>query len=141
MPAGRPSDYTPEAADEICQRLADGESLRSICLGDGMPRQSTVFRWLAAREEFREQYVRAREAQAEYLADQIIEIADDSANDYEMTEDGPRVNHEIVARSRLRVDARKWVASKLKPKVYGDKVEHEHGGKVSIFATALDESL
>lgn len=137
----RPSEYSQAKAELICERLANGESLRSICSDDGMPRQATVFRWLASNKEFREQYAHAREAQAELMADQIVEIADDSANDYEDTENGPRLNQEAVARSRLRVEARKWVAAKLKPKVYGDKIEHEHGGTVIIQAVGLDEAL
>lgn len=118
---GRPSEFSQETASAICERLAGGESLRAICDDEAMPGQSTVFRWLAANDGFREQYAHAREAQAELLADQIVEIADDSANDYEDTENGPRLNQEAVARSRLRVEARKWVASKLKPKVYGER--------------------
>jgi hypothetical protein len=111
---GRPSSYTDEIADEICERLAEGESLRAICKSDGMPRMSSVFRWLAdeANERFREQYARAREEQAEALADEIVTIAD-----------GETPNADS-ARDRLRVDARKWVAAKLKPKKYGDKTLH-----------------
>lgn len=119
MPAGRPSEYTPEMADRICELLAEGKSLRSICLIDEMPAQSTVCRWLANREEFRKQYAYAREVQADTLADEILDIADDGANDY-MGED-EKYNGDAVQRSRLRVDARKWLAGKLKPKVYGEK--------------------
>jgi hypothetical protein len=110
---GRPSTYSDEIADEICERLAEGESLRSICSGDGMPRKATVFRWLADERlsVFRDQYTRAREEQAETLADEIVEIADG---------DGDKES-DNTQRDRLRVEARKWVASKLKPKRYGDK--------------------
>lgn len=119
MPAGRPSDYSPEIADVICDRLIEGESLRKICLSDDMPNASTICRWLAQREEFRKQYVHAREAQADTLADEILDIADDGSNDY-MGED-KTYDGDAVARSRLRVDARKWYAGKMRPKVYGDK--------------------
>jgi hypothetical protein len=120
-PPGRPTTYTNETADKICERLADGESLRRICSGEDMPNKATVFRWLAANEIFRDQYARAREAQAEALADEIIDIADEGLNDSYTDKDGNvRTDHDVIARSRLRVDARKWVASKLKPKVYGD---------------------
>ncbi len=111
---GRPSSYSEKIGDDICERLANGESLRRICLTPNYPRQATVFRWLIANETFREQYIRAREAQAETLADEIIDIADGKRAAYEGTESD-------VNRDRLAVDARKWVASKLKPKVYGDK--------------------
>lgn len=102
----------------ICERLANGESLRSICLDKGMPSPGTVCRWLAEDEAFAEQYTRAREAQAETLADEIVAIADEEAEDSQ--------------RQRLRVDARKWVAAKLKPKKYGDKVELEHNGNLTV---------
>lgn len=126
----RHSDYTEELGDEICERLADGESLRRICLSDHMPSKSAVFRWLAANEEFRNRYARAREAQADTMADEILDIADDGTNDYmETPEGGERYNGDAIQRSKLRVDARKWVAAKLKPKVYGDKIDVTSGGE------------
>jgi hypothetical protein len=130
---GRPSDFTQKTADAICTRLAAGESLRAICLSDGMPDKSTVFRWLAINEPFRDQYARAREAQADFYAEEIIEISDDGTNDWMERrseaekgagiESGWVLNGEHVQRSRLRVDARKWFASKVAPKKYGDKIE------------------
>lgn len=121
---GRPSKFTNKLADQICERLADGESLRRICASDDMPSKSMVFRWLDAHKSFRDQYARAREAQADALADEILDIADESSADTYTDENGnERTNHEVVARSKLRVDARKWIASKLKPKVYGDRQE------------------
>jgi hypothetical protein len=125
MPAkrkvGRPSIYSAELTARICERLAIGESLRSICRDAEMPDLSTIFVWLAKNPDFSEQYTRAREAQAESHADQLIEIAD---------------NPDIDAHhKRIMVDARKWVASKLKPKRYGDKAEIEHSGNVGINVT------
>jgi hypothetical protein len=125
MSIGRPSSYTDETAALICARLAEGESLRTICKADDMPGFSTVMRWLADNSAFRDQYARAREAQADKLAEEILEIADDGRNDTYTDDDGnERTNQEVVARSRLRVDARKWLASKMAPKKYGDKIEH-----------------
>lgn len=129
--AGRPSTFTQETADAICTRLAEGESLRKICADDEMPDQTTVYRWLRAEENepFRQQYARAREDQADFYAEQIIEISDeDPATSVESGrgEDAPdvvRVDGAAVAHQRLRVDARKWYASKLAPKKYGDKIE------------------
>lgn len=118
----RPSSFTQGVADTICQRITEGESLRRICLDDGMPAASTVFKWLTDRKEFSEQYARAREAQADHLAEEILQIADDGENDTYQTENGLAVNHDVIARSRLRVDARKWLASKMAPKKYGDKL-------------------
>lgn len=124
---GRPSEYTVAIADAICEALADGQSLRSICCAEGMPNRATVFRWLAANPEFSDQYARARDTQAEALADEILDIADDGSNDWMERRDdqggniGWKENGEAMARSKLRVDARKWVAAKLLPKKYGDK--------------------
>lgn len=125
MPGGRPSDYTPAIADEICTRLANGESLRAICRDDAMPAVGTVLRWVAEKDEFKEQYVRAREIQAETHADDIVTIADGSSL-------GGEEKVALTARDRLRVDARKWVASKLLPKKYGDKIDVEHSGSVTV---------
>jgi hypothetical protein len=130
MPAGRPSDYTPQLASRICERLSGGESLRAICGEEAMPDKATVLRWLPKHEEFRDQYARARELQAEHWAEEILEIADDGAKDsYQDSDGNERVDHEVVARSRLRVDSRKWLMSKLAPKKYGDRQGVELTGK------------
>lgn len=133
-PTGRPSAFTPSLAERICAELVEGKSVREICVADDMPGCSTVYRWLQSNETFREQYVRAREVQAERLAEEIIEIADDGTNDWmeRQRKDGSTetvVDQENINRSRLRVDARKWVASKLLPKKYGDRVTTELTGK------------
>jgi hypothetical protein len=83
-----------------------------------MPHASQVCRWLDANEIFREQYARARERQADTLFDQILTIADEEKED--------------VQRSRLRVDARRWMAGKMRPKVYGDKLEHTGEVRVPV---------
>jgi len=88
-----------------------------------MPSQSTVFKWLSLHKEFAEQYVRAREVQADHMAEEILEIADDGRNDTYVDDEGnKKTDHDVIARSRLRVDARKWLASKMAPKKYGEKV-------------------
>jgi hypothetical protein len=92
---------------EICERLAEGESLRTICADEHMPTKSKVFRWLAEDAAFADQYARAREAQADTLVDDIVTIAD---------------TEEDANRARVRIDARKWTAGKMRPKVYGDRV-------------------
>lgn len=138
---GRPSKFTQALADNICEQLGDGHSLRSICAKEGMPSMSMVMRWLADERlaSFREQYARAREVQADRLVEDILEIADEECTTVradkhpraEADEDG---NVEVVfdatavARNKLRVDARKWVAAKLAPKKYGDKITQEHTG-------------
>ena len=122
---GRPSEFSDQIADMICLHIADGESLRSICQDKAMPDRSTVFRWLAQKKEFRDQYARAREMQADLLFDEILEIADNTNGDVvEMKQDDGstmvRANHANVHRARLQVDARKWVVAKLAPKKYSD---------------------
>lgn len=126
----RPSNYTTEQADDICEHIAGGKSLVSWCAEDGRPNYTTVMRWIQQQPEFRNKYAGAREAQADYLAEEIVQISDDGLNDTYETEDGPRTNQDVIARSRLRVDARKWYASKLAPKKYGDKVETTLTGNV-----------
>lgn len=123
---GRPSGYNQGMADLICERIADGESLRAICVGDDMPNRSTVFRWLSLEEGFSNQYARAREEQADLLFDETLEIADQ----YDSSKDKTDVEH--IQRAKLRIDTRKWVAGKLRPKKYGDKLQTELSGSISV---------
>lgn len=123
------SIYTEEIAIEICERISDGESLRAICRDKDMPARRTVFYWLGRYPEFLARYKAAREEQMETFADEILEIADNDARDWEPKKDadgniiGVVVNGEAINRSRLRVDTRKWLMSKIVPKKYGDKSE------------------
>lgn len=120
----RPSSFTQAKADLICTRLADGESLRSICSTEGMPDRVTVFRWLRERDEFRIQYARAREDQAESIAEEMMEIADDGRRDYTEDEEGRlAVDHDHIQRSKLRVETRKWLLAKMAPRKYGDRLQ------------------
>lgn len=123
---GRPSKYTDEIVDSICLQLASGRSLRAICSASDMPSEDTVYTWLHKHPAFSEKYIRARAGQAEKYAAEIIDIADDASQDRvtRTREDGTEyeeVDHEHINRARLRVDSRKWIASKLLPKVYGDR--------------------
>ena len=127
---GRSSEFTQEIADKVCESIADGISLRKICLNDDMPTKTTVFRWLIANKDFSDQYARAREAQADTMADDILDISDDGKNDtYEDGDGNVRTDTDVIARSRLRVDARKWLAAKMAPKKYGDKIQQEVTGR------------
>ena len=126
---GRPSTYTKQIVDEILLRLSEGESLRSIVKDDHMPAQATVYEWLAAKPDFAEQYARARDEQADTLADEIIAIADEQPElDPIYDKDGKliemRLHSAYIQWQKNRVDARKWVAAKLKPKKYGDRQIH-----------------
>ena len=132
-PHGRPSDYSEELADEICAQLSEGLSLRTICRADDMPDKATVFRWLRIHATFRDQYTRAKQESADALVEEMLDIADDGTNDWMEVHDsegecvGYKVNGDHVQRSRLRLETRKWIAAKLKPKQYGDKVDLNHG--------------
>lgn len=123
---GRPPfDWTPEIEEEILGRIMLGESVAKICgpdRDDWTPSERTFYSRLLSDDEFSQRYARAREMQAETLAGQILDIADDASGDWIDGENGPRPNPENTQRSRLRVDARKWMAAKLAPKKYGDKV-------------------
>lgn len=124
---GAPSTFTPALGDEICQRMAEGETLTEICRSEGMPAFASVHRWADRHAEFGEAFARAREAQAHRWAEEVIEISDDSRNDWitRQTERGEEimVNHEHISRSKLRVDSRKWLLAKVLPRIYGEKVE------------------
>jgi len=100
----------------ICAKLADGESLRSICDASAMPDKSTVLRWLMARGDFRDHYARARELGADAMA----ELA--------LSEATAAMKPEDVQRARLAFDARKWWAGKVAPKKYGERVATEVSG-------------
>ncbi len=131
---GRPSIYTKKLATRICKRLAEGNSLRTICLDDDMPAATTVHQWvLEDKEGFSKHYARARELQAENMFDEILEIADDGSNDF-MTITKGNVTYniedrEVTNRSRLRVDSRKWYLSKVLPKKFGDRMDFTSGNK------------
>ena len=127
--------YTDELATTLCERIALGESVRRICADEGMPCQSSVYKWLEEHEAFAEQYTRARARQAEFMLDEIIEIADDTTQDTEYGDAGPKPNSEWIARSRLKVDARKWAMSKLAPKKYGEKLDLTSGDKPLLAPT------
>ena len=97
-----------------------------------------MFKWLAKYPDFVDQYVRAKEASADAMAEEIIDIADDGTNDWmeKLNSEGECIgyllNGEHVQRSRLRIDARKWLMSKMKPKKYGDKLETDNNDKIEV---------
>ena len=121
---GRPSDYSEDVINEICLRLSFGEGLVKICKDDHLPARQTVISWLFKHKEFADRYAQAREAQADYLLEELLDIADNTEGDtYTDAKGNVRIDHENINRSRLRVDTRKWVITKLAPKKYGDRVE------------------
>jgi len=139
---GRPSEYTDEIANSICEQLVEGISLRTICKAESMPSISSVFNWFQKFPAFLEQYARAKEIQAEGFAEELMDIADDGTNDFVEREDKKgnvrvMLDQENILRSKLRVDTRKWVVSKLLSKKYGDKLEHSgpEGGPIQFVVT------
>lgn len=130
MPAGRPTDYTPELGDLICALLAEGKPLNAIVKSvDGMPNLVTVYRWLRVHEEFRKLYMQSREDQADTLAEEMLEIADEEPQlQNEKDTDLLKVDGAFEAWRRTRIDTRKWIASKMKPKRYGEKLTQEVTG-------------
>ena len=105
---GRPSSYTDELADAICQRVAAGESMRTICADDGMPSRQTVLNWLEAHPAFLAKHARAREAQADVMDERIMDAAE-------------ACTPETAPADRVKIDAFKWRAARLNPKRYGDR--------------------
>lgn len=157
MSAKPPVDFSPDLVAEVCGLISVGNSLRKIERMEGMPTKAAIMKWLLEGEAYKangepehpkavfvDQYARAREVQADTLAEEILEIADDSTFDTALDENGKViVNMEHIQRDRLRVDSRKWLAGKLRPKKYGDKVQvggdpenpvkHEHNlGQLTI---------
>lgn len=135
-PRIRPT-YSPAIAEEICRRLAEGEGLIAICRDEGMPAEATVRGWVIDDYEgMAAKYARARDMGLDRMIEETIDIADDSGLDVVMTEDGPRADGEVVQRAKLRVDTRRWIASKLAPKRYGDRLQVD----ATVSVEAMDDS-
>jgi hypothetical protein len=142
--AGRPSIFTEEIAAKICEEIAtSSKSLKTICSAEDMPSVRTVLSWLSDADkeepkpelrEFLHQYARAREAQADFLADEIIEISEHTEEDHTAF-----TGINVIQRDKLRIEARKWVASKLKPKKYGDKLDLNSEGGLTIVVKHEEE--
>jgi hypothetical protein len=117
---GAPTVYTPEVGEKICDLIATTSmGLRKICQLDDIPPHLTVTKWLLDDDHpFTTQYMRAKEQQAEVLGDQIISIPDDCKPDSKFS----------IEKAKLQVDARKFVAAKLKPKRWGDRIIKEISG-------------
>lgn len=109
---GRPSAYTSELAAAICDRIADGESMRKVCESEGMPGRRTVLEWLDRNEEFRTRCARARELQADALADRQLDVAGDVL----LGKVDPQAG-------KVAISTYQWLGSKLAPKRYGDRLE------------------
>jgi hypothetical protein len=125
-PMGRPRmPFDQGIADYVCEQLITPRSLSNICRDPGMPDRGTIMRWVLDFPDFDRDYTRARDLQVEAHVDDIPDISDDGRNDwmerqnFDGAEIGWHVNGEAMARSRLRIDTRKWIAAQMKPKKYG----------------------
>ena len=131
--AGRPSEFSQETVTAICERMAEGETLRKICSDPEMPSRNTVLRWVKNDDGFKRQYENARQACMDWYADEIVNIAWDTSNDTVQGNSGqPLCNHEWIARSRLKVDSLKFLMAKLHPTRYGDKVQPDHPEQMNV---------
>ena len=128
MPGGRPSLYTPELAKYFCDRLSAGDLAIEIVEEPGMPHIATIHRWQGERPEFREMYVRAREMQAQACAERAV-IS------------GRKATAEDAGAARVRFDADRWLASKLDPKNYGERVDHNIAGDINIHRVLSEAPL
>lgn len=148
---GRPSDYTEELTDVICSRVSMGESLRSVCRDPEMPSPETVYRWFRLYPEFRDQYARAKEDSADSHEDMIIDISDNPQGQPVIDDDGKPlldadgnvvtvINNVAIQHASLRVNSRKWAASKLKPKKFGEKVQQDNTHSYDL-SNLSDEEL
>lgn len=139
-PQGGQTLYTRQIADRICQQLSEGMTLNQICRQPGMPARPTVLLWVREdRDGFADRYAQAREMLYDHWADEAIDISDDGTNDFmeRQSRDGESkfvYNREHVDRSKLRVDTRKWMLTKLKPERYGDKIEQTHKADAAFVA-------
>ena len=130
MAQKRPSKKTSEIVDEIMNGIADGTPLREICRREGMPNWRTVNDWLEADEEMAARFARAREIGFDAIAEDILSNVDNV-----------KAISEHIQRSKLRVDARKWAASKLKPGTYGEKLALDHSGALNVTIGKDDAAL
>jgi hypothetical protein len=124
-PTGRPTIFTQELADKICKTVAThAEGLQRLCRRfDFMPNQDTVNVWRFERPAFSDQYTRAKQQQAELMAESMEEvIAEIAEYEFQDKDGATRIDGGVIARARMLLDTRKWHASKLAPKIYGDKV-------------------
>ncbi len=126
---GRPSIYTRKLGVKICDQMAEGKSLLEVCEGEGMPSRQTVNRWLLENrdQEFSTMYARARTAMADFYAAEVIRVANEST---------PATAHA----DRVKIDAYKWVCSRMAPEKYGDRAQVHHTGNLATERRLVDDA-
>lgn len=137
----RPTTYDPEKLAEICQRLSAGEPLTRICADDHLPDPSTVWRWekdATYGKEVAQAIARARELGEVALLEQCLEIADDEKHDWVMSKKGVITDEVAIGRAKLRIHTRLQLLAKFNPRKWGDKVEVEHKGQITLAAAVME---
>ena len=120
-PAHRPTKFTPELGETICELIACGSLMKDAAREVGIPPE-TVCRWVAKHEDFREAYATARVLRTEVWAEELVEIADDASHDYRIDQEGNCIfDAENVHRARLRIDTLKWQLVRLDPRLWGNR--------------------
>lgn len=131
---------------QILLSIEEGNSLRATLKREDMPTSTTFYEWIDSDKEKALQYARACEKRADSIFEEILDIADDASNDFTLADIGDGVqiekfNAEHVQRSKLRVDARKWMLGKMNPKKYGDKLQNEHSGEITTNIISLGNGI
>lgn len=126
---GQESGYTKELGELFCELIAMGLSVKQAIRHPSLPKtHATIYLWLHQNEEFASLYRIAQKGRAVAMVEEMVEIADDACDDIKMGANGPIINNNSINRSRLRIDTRKWIASKWHSEAFGDKVVNEHTG-------------
>jgi hypothetical protein len=142
-PRGRPSTYTQEAADEICERLSKGEPLAQICRDEHMPAVRTVSKWKEAHPEFGADFARARDEGFDAIAADCLEIANTPVEGEEtITKDDGRVEvkrGDMLGHRKLQIETRLKLLAKWDPRRYGERVHQHHSGAISLESLVAGE--
>lgn len=142
----KPVEYSDELADEICEAIGtDSKGIQALCNENPhWPTRKTIMKWIIKHPHFGDKYTKAKVHQVEAIVDEILDIADDTSRDtiIKKNKDGSEYevcNTEWINRSRLRVDTRKWLASKLAPKIYGEKIQNSSPESQSLLQNLIDK--
>ena len=139
-------DDVVDMASAVCSLMASGMSLKDACAEPGMPARPTFYKWMAAYPEVGDMYARAREERADLMADEVLSIADApldvpaADNDDGSAEDKLKFRKALEQRRQM-IDARKWAAAKLNPKVYSERQNVDLTAKVKVSHEAALQAL
>jgi len=144
-PRGRPSKWTQEIEDEICERLSRGEPLRAICRLEGFPEWVTVYNWMESREGFSERVALARENGVEAIAQDTLAMIDAEPRYIEDAKGGTRIDAGYVQWLKLRTEQRMKLLACWSPNRYGNRVQvagdKDNPLQVNIQATEMFDSI